>query len=168
MIERCIETLIFGSRWLLVPLYLGLAAVLVLFSARAVIEIVHVFQAFPDIGEIDLLLGVLGLIDFVLVANLLVMVILSSYEAFVSRLDVADAQERPGWLGKVDAGTVKIKLAAAIVAVSSIHLLKVFMKIDRYDDRQLWWLCGIHLVFVVSALLMAVVDKLAFAAHREH
>ncbi|PWV64529.1 TIGR00645 family protein [Plasticicumulans acidivorans] len=167
MIERFIETLVFGSRWLLVPLYLGLAAILVLFSAKAIQEIVHLFESGFATSEIDLLLGILGLVDFVLVANLLVMVILSGYEAFVSRIDVA-GEDKPSWLGKVDAGTVKIKLAASIVAVSSIHLLKVFMNIGKYDDRQLFWYSAIHLVFVISALLMAWVDRLAFAAHREH
>jgi len=167
MIERFIETLVFGSRWLLVPLYLGLAAILVLFSAKAIQEIVHLFESGFAASEIDLLLGILGLVDFVLVANLLVMVILSGYEAFVSRIDVA-GEDKPSWLGKVDAGTVKIKLAASIVAVSSIHLLKVFMNIGKYDDRQLFWYSAIHLVFVISALLMAWVDRLAFAAHREH
>jgi len=121
-----------------------------------------------------LILSVLALIDMALVANLLVMVILSSYENFVSNIEGTEGQERPSWLGKIDAATLKIKLAVAIVAISSIHLLKAFMTAPPPNqDQPLWnnslfWLVVIHLTFVVSALLMAVVDRIAFAQHRGH
>lgn len=165
MLERAIETLIFGSRWLLVPLYLGLAAVLLLFAGKALLEIAHLFQQVMVLSESELLLGILSLIDFVLVANLLVMVMLSSYETFVSRIDVGHDAEKPAWLGKIDAGAVKIKLAGSIVAISSIHLLKVFMNLPKYDITQVMWLAIVHMVFVVSALLMAWVDRIAFGGH---
>ncbi|MCB1920927.1 MAG: TIGR00645 family protein [Candidatus Competibacteraceae bacterium] len=173
-IEMLLERTILLSRWLLAPLYLALIAVLILFTVKAVQEAVHLFQIILGVSETDLVLSVLGLIDMVLVANLLVMVILSSYETFVSALDTTGDQEKPSWLGKIDAATIKIKLAVAIVAISSIHLLKAFMTAPPQNgDQPLWnnhlfWLVVIHLTFVVSALGMAVVDRIAFAQHRSH
>ncbi|HRF64033.1 MAG TPA: YqhA family protein, partial [Candidatus Competibacter sp.] len=93
-------------------------------------------------------------------------VILSGYETFVSTLDVEEGQEKPSWLGKVDASTLKIKLAVSIVAISSIHLLRAFMNSGGIDDKEILWLVIVHLTFVVSALLLAVIDKIAFAQHR--
>jgi uncharacterized protein (TIGR00645 family) len=173
-VEILLEQCILLSRWLLAPIYLALAAVLVLFTVKAFQEVVHLFVIITTASEVDLILSVLALIDMALVANLLVMVILSSYETFVSNLDVAEGQEKPSWLGKIDAATLKIKLAVAIVAISSIHLLKAFMTAGGGQDNvslwnnQLFWLVVIHLTFVVSALGMAVVDKIAFAQHRSH
>lgn len=172
-LEILLERTILLSRWLLVPIYLALATVLVLFTVKAFQEVVHLFAVITTATEVDLILSVLALIDMALVANLLVMVILSSYENFVSNLDV-DGQEKPSWLGKIDAATLKIKLAVAIVAISSIHLLKAFMITPppSHDqplwNSQLFWLVVIHLTFVVSALLMAVIDRIAFAQHRSH
>lgn len=168
MFERIIEKLIFASRWLLVPLYLALAVTLVVFALKAIQEVVHLFAIVLTATETELILGVLSLIDLVLVANLLVMVVLSSYETFVSRIDLEVGADRPPWLGKLDAGTVKLKLAVSVVAVSSIHLLKVFMNIKQYNSEQIMWLTLIHLAFVASALLLALVDKIAFAPHRLH
>jgi uncharacterized protein (TIGR00645 family) len=173
-VEILLEQCILLSRWLLAPIYLALAAVLVLFTVKAFQEVVHLFVIITTASEVDLILSVLALVDMALVANLLVMVILSSYETFVSNLDVAEGQEKPSWLGKIDAATLKIKLAVAIVAISSIHLLKAFMTAGGGQDNvslwnnQLFWLVVIHLTFVVSALGMAVVDKIAFAQHRSH
>lgn len=119
-------------------------------------------------AEADLILTALGLVDLALVGNLLIMVILSGYENFVSRIDVAAQTETLSWLGKLDAGTLKIKVAASIVAISSIHLLKAFVNALTIPNDKLMWLVIIHLTFVVSALILAYVDKLAFASHREH
>lgn len=172
-LEILLEKGILLSRWLLVPLYLALIAALVLFTIKAFQEVFHLFAIIISATEVDLILTVLALVDLVLIANLLVMVILSSYESFVSSFDV-DQQERPAWLGRIDAATLKIKLAVAIVAISSIHLLKAFMAPFSPDRDQaawnhhLFWLVVIHLTFVVSALLMAVIDRLAFAEHRHH
>lgn len=171
-IERLLEQCILLSRWLLAPIYLALAAVLILFTVKAFQEVIHLFAIITTATEVDLILSVLALIDMALIANLLVMVILSSYETFVSNLDVAEGQEKPSWLGKIDAATLKIKLAVAIVAISSIHLLKAFMTAPPQNNgqslwnNQLFWLVVIHLTFVISALLMAVVDRIAFAQHR--
>jgi uncharacterized protein (TIGR00645 family) len=166
MLERLIERFLFGGRWLLVPLYIGLTLVLVLFSVKFFQELLHLIPALSDLHESDLILAALSLADLVLVGNLLVMVVLSGYENFVSRIDHANGEL--SWLGKVDAGTLKIKVAASIVAISSIHLLKAFVKADSIPNDKLLWLVVIHLTFVVSALLLAFVDKIAFATHREH
>ena len=173
-IELLLERFILLSRWLLAPLYLALIAILILFAVKAYQEVIHLFATIITLTETDLVLAALAMIDLALVANLLVMVVLSSYETFVSNLDVYEGQEKPAWLGKIDAATIKIKLAVAIVAISSIHLLKAFMTAPPHDgDRPLWsnqlfWLVVIHLTFVVSALLMAVIDRIAFAQHRDH
>lgn len=169
LLERCILL----SRWLLVPLYLALIAILILFAIKAYQEVIHLFAIIATITETDLVLAALALVDLALVANLLVMVVLSSYETFVSNLDVREGQEKPSWLGKIDAATIKIKLAVAIVAISSIHLLKAFMTAPPQEGENLWngqlfWLVVIHLTFVISALLMAWIDRIAFAPHRNH
>jgi uncharacterized protein (TIGR00645 family) len=165
-IETLLEQCIVLSRWLLVPVYLALAATLILFTIKAFQEVIHLFATIATISEVDLILSVLTLIDLALVANLLVIVILSSYETFVSKLDLAEGQEKPSWLGRIDAATLKTKLAIAIVAISSIHLLKAFMKIGSGDPEPLFWLVVTHLTFVLSALLIAVINRIAFAPHR--
>ena len=173
-LETLLEQCILLSRWLLAPIYLALAAVLVLFTVKAFQEVIHLYAIITIATEADLILAVLALIDMALIANLLVMVILSSYETFVSNLDVTEDQEKPDWISKTDAATIKIKLAVAIVAISSIHLLKAFMtSVAQKEDVPLWnnqvfWLVVIHLTFVVSALIMAVIDRVAFAQHRNH
>lgn len=169
MLERLIERTLFASRWLLVPLYLGLSLLLVGFVITFFFEMVHIAPRFLALAETDIVLAALGLVDLVLVANLIVMVIFTGYENFVSRLDVAQEKaEQLGWLGKIDAGTLKIKLAASIVAISSIHLLKAFMNVQNVSNDKLLWMVIVHLTFVVSALLLGYLDKIAFAHHREH
>ncbi|NFV82062.1 TIGR00645 family protein [Magnetospirillum aberrantis] len=165
MLERALERFLFAGRWLLVPLYIGLTLTLVLFTIKFFQEFLHLLPILPELAETDLILAALAMADLVLVANLLVMVVLSGYENFVSRIDHAEGQL--SWLGKVDTGTLKIKVAASIVAISSIHLLKAFVKAESIANDKLMWLVIIHLTFVVSALLLAVVDKIAFATHRE-
>lgn len=168
LIERTIEQLILASRWLLVPVYLALASVLVVFGIKVVQETIHLFQKILIMSETEIVLAALALIDLALVANLMVMVILSSYETFVSSIDLEEGQEKPSWLGRLDASTLKIKLAVAIVAISAIHLLKAFMNVGSIKENEMMWLAIVHLAFVVSALLMAAIDKLAFAQHRQH
>ncbi|MDQ2696743.1 MAG: TIGR00645 family protein [Pseudomonadota bacterium] len=165
-IERFIERLVFVSRWLLVPIYFGLLILLLAFAAKALMEVAQVCASIGDISKKELILAVLSLIDLALVANLLVMVVLSSYETFVSRIDLEEGVERPAWLGKVDTSVVKIKLLMSIVAVSSIHLLEVYINIQNYTVEDVLGLVVIQVVFVLSALVLAYVDKLAFAAHR--
>ena len=167
MIERLIEKLLFASRWLLAPLYLGLALALVAlgvkFFQHAFEAILHVFA----MKEADLVLVALALIDISLVGSLIIMVMFSGYENFVSRIDVDSEEGSPGWLGKLDSGTLKLKVAASIVAISSIHLLQVFMNAEKIGNDKIMWYVILHLTFVVSALLLGVLDKIAFAAHRD-
>lgn len=161
MLERLIERALYGSRWLLVPVYLCLSFVLIAFSIRFAIELVHLFD-YALFGEkdADLILAALGLVDLTLVASLVVMVMLSGYENFVSRIELGDNQEKLSWLGKLDSGSLKVKVAASIVAISSIHLLKSFMDAEKVGNDKLFWLVIIHLTFVISAVLMGALDKL--------
>ena len=164
--ERLLERLVLSSRWLLVPLYLVLGLLLLAFSVKSVVELFHIFQVLLDISEADLVLAALSLIDLVLIGNLIVMVALSGYETFVSRIDKVPEMEKPGWLGKYDPGTIKLKVAASLVAISAIHLLKNYLGHDALDVTRMLTLTAVHLAFVVSALILAFVDKIAFSEHR--
>ncbi len=163
--ERQIERLMLGSRWLLVPLYAVLVLVLAILGVKAVVELFHIFLGIFSIGEAELVLATLSLIDLVLIGNLIVMVALSGYETFISRIDLVPEMERPSWLGKYDPGTIKLKVAASLVAISAIHLLKNYLS-SEFDMRRLLTLTTVHLAFVVSALILAFVDKIAFSEHR--
>jgi uncharacterized protein (TIGR00645 family) len=157
--ERAVEMLLFWSRWLLVPIYLGLASLLLLLGFVFMRELWHLALVVGTMGENDVILAALTLVDLALVASLVVMMVLSGYENFVSRIDVADGVDRPTWLGKLDATGLKVKLGASLVAISSIHLLKSFMNIETASNEKLFWLVVIHLTFVVSTLLMALIDR---------
>ena len=158
-VERTIEWLLYNSRWLLAPIYLGMGVILLVFTITFVYETYHLATRLFTIGEIDLILTTLTLIDLVLVASLIVMVMVSGYENFVSRIDIRDGDDRLSWIGKLDAGTLKLKVSASIVAISSIHLLKAFMNVKNIDNSKLIWLVAIHITFVISALLMGVLEK---------
>ena len=166
--EQFIEKTLFASRWLLAPLYLGLSLALVALGIKFFQEVYHVLSHILVSSEADMILTLLALIDLVLVGSLIVMVMFSGYENFVSRLEVGEQADKLGWLGKLDAGTLKLKVAASIVAISSIHLLRAFMNAPQIPNDKLLWYVIIHLTFVVSAVLMGVLDRIAFAAHREH
>lgn len=164
--ERVIERILFASRWLLAPLYLGMAALLIVFTVEFYRELIHIFSAAATgNGEVGLLLAALSLIDMVLVAGLIVMVMLSGYENFVSKLDLEGTEKSLAWLGKLDSGSLKIKVAASIVAISSIHLLKAFMNAQSIANDKLMWLVIMHLTFVASAILLAYMDRM-FPMHR--
>jgi uncharacterized protein (TIGR00645 family) len=166
--ERIIERLLLASRWILAPVYLAMSLALIALSIKFFQEVYHVLSHIWAIPEAEMVLAVLALVDMVLVASLVVMVMFSGYENFVSRIEVEEGGERLGWLGKLDSGTLKLKVAASIVAISSIHLLRAFVNISEVPNDKLLWYVVIHLTFVTSALLMGVLDKLSFAAHREH
>jgi uncharacterized protein (TIGR00645 family) len=166
-IERSFERTLFASRWLLAPLYLGLAALLILFSLRFFHELFELAERVLSARESDVIVGALSLIDLSLVAGLVVMVMLSGYENFVSRLDIEDAEKAISWLGKLDPGTLKLKVAAYIVAISAIQLLKGYMDVQVMANDKLMWMTIIHLTFVVSALLLALMDRLMGATHRQ-
>ncbi len=159
-VERAVEKVIFASRWIQVPLYLGLVAVLVMLSAKFMFELVHLSVAIWSMGESKVVLAVLTLVDVVMVANLIVMVVISGYENFVSRLDLGEVEDKLSWFGKLDAGSLKIKLASSIVAISSIHLLKAFLDVNDIANDKLLLLIAIHMTFIASALLLAFLDKM--------
>jgi len=158
--ERILENLLYASRWVLAPIYLGLSIALLLLGIKFFQEALHTLPLVLGLKEADLVLVTLSLVDMALVGGLLVMVMLSGYENFVSRIDVSEDTEKLSWLGKLDSGSLKQKVAAAIVAISSIHLLKAFMAVQNTSNDKLMWYVIIHLTFVLSALGMAYVDRL--------
>ena len=166
-LEHFVERALFASRWLLAPIYLGLSLALVALGLKFFQEAFHLITHVFAMPEAEIVLGILGLIDLGLVASLIVMVMFSGYENFVSTID-AEGTEGLGWLGKLDAGTLKLKVAASIVAISSIHLLRTFMKVQDITNDKIMWYALLHLTFVVSAVLLGVLDKMSFARHREH
>ena len=160
MVEKFFEKLMYSARWILAPIYLGLSLALLALGIKFFEEIVTILPKILLIPEGDLILKTLTLIDIALVGGLLVMVMFSGYENFVSRLDIDEGDEKLSWLGKMDATGLKNKVAASIVAISSIHLLKVFMNAENIDNDKLLWYVIIHLAFVVSAFGMGLLDKL--------
>ncbi|MGD8618498.1 MAG: TIGR00645 family protein [Gammaproteobacteria bacterium] len=158
--ERILENLLYASRWVLAPIYLGLSIALLLLGIKFFQEALHTLPLVLGLKEADLVLVTLSLVDMALVGGLLVMVMLSGYENFVSRIDVSEDTEKLSWLGKLDSGSLKQKVAASIVAISSIHLLKAFMAVQDTSNDKLMWYVIIHLTFVLSALGMAYVDRL--------
>ena len=157
-LEHMIESVILASRWLLVVFYLGLTVALGLYAISFVRKLWEFTTKVMLVDETDSILKMLGLIDAALVASLVVMVIISGYENFVSRFDNADGEL--SWLGKIDASSLKIKVASTIVAISSIHLLQVFLNSGTYDANKIMWLTIVHMAFVFSALLLAYIDRI--------
>ncbi|MNM85910.1 hypothetical protein D3C81_980500 [compost metagenome] len=158
--ERFIENTMYAARWLLAPIYLGLSLALLALALKFFQEIFHVLPHVFELAEAELILVLLSLIDMALVGGLLVMVMISGYENFVSQLDIDEGKEKLEWLGKMDSGSLKLKVAASIVAISSIHLLRMFMDAQKIPNDKLLWYVVIHMTFVVSAFAMAYVDKL--------
>jgi uncharacterized protein (TIGR00645 family) len=160
MIESIAEKFLYASRWLLAPIYLGLSFGLLLLGLKFFQEVFHALPLVFATKEADLVLLILSMIDLSLVGGLIVMVMLSGYENFVSTIDINSDQEKLSWLGKMDAGSLKQKVAASIVAISSIHLLQKFMNAQSIDNDKLMWFVIIHITFVLSAIGMAYVDKI--------
>lgn len=161
MIERVLEKFLFGSRWLLAPFYVALVLALALLLVRTLKEVWHFILHAPDATESDVILGALALIDLTFTGSLIVIVIFSGYENFVSKIDESEHKDWPEWMGKIDFSGLKLKLLSSIVAISAIQLLKAFMDVSKISDRELGWLVGIHMVFVVSGVLLALTDKIS-------
>ena len=161
MLERFVETTLYASRWLLAPVFLGLSLALLALGIKFFQELVHLLPSVLEMSESDLVLTILALVDLALVGSLLVMVMFSGYENFVSQMDIREGGEKLAWLGKLDAGSLKLKVAASIVAISSIHLLRIFVNVEKIDDNKLYWYVVIHLTFVVSAFIVAYMDKIS-------
>ena len=155
-LEIFVERIILASRWLLVIFYIGLAIALALYATSFAVKLWKFATHLLSSDEAESILEMLGLIDAALVASLVVMVIISGYENFVSKFDEED---KVHWLGEIDANSLKIKVASTIVAISSIHLLQVFLNVDKYAGDKLMWYTLIHLAFVVSALFLAFIDR---------
>jgi len=164
-ILRPLPRWIFMSRWLQAPLYIGLIVAQGVYVWQFWTELVHLLSliSVKDISETEIMLIVLGLIDVVMISNLLVMVIVGGWETFVSRLELENHPDQPEWLSHVNAGVLKVKLATAIIGISSIHLLKTFINAAHYDEKTLMWQTIIHLTFVASAMAIAYTEKLTHA-----
>jgi len=165
MIEKLIEGLMYRSRWLLAPIYLGLSFAIFALGIKFFVEIIHLMSHIITMSEADMILIVLSLVDIAMVGGLLCMVMMSGYENFVSRLDIGEHDEKLAWMGKMDASSLKAKIAASIVAISSIHLLKKFMAAEGIDNDKLMWYVLIHITFVISAFAMGVLDALSARAN---
>ncbi|RDL52805.1 hypothetical protein BLJAPNOD_03969 [Ensifer sp. M14] len=157
-LELLVERIILSSRWLLVIFYLGLVAALGLYGISFMYKLAKIAGMVFVYDDAQMILAMLGLIDAALVASLIVMVMISGYENFVSRFDEGDAEV--SFLGKLDAGSLKIKVASSIVAISSIHLLQIFLNTQQYTDQQLMWATIMHLAFVVSAVLLGYLERI--------
>lgn len=163
--ERFLENAMYASRWLLAPVYFGLSLGLIALTIKFFQEIFHILPHIFSVSESDMILTLLSLVDMTLVGGLLVMVMFSGYEKFVSQLDINEGKEKLSWLGKMDATSLKNKVAASIVAISSIHLLRVFMDAKNVPDNKLMWYVIIHLTFVLSAFVMGYLDRLTKVKH---
>ena len=163
--ERFLENAMYASRWLLAPVYFGLSLGLIALTIKFFQEIFHILPHIFSVSESDMILTLLSLVDMTLVGGLLVMVMFSGYENFVSQLDINEGKEKLSWLGKMDATSLKNKVAASIVAISSIHLLRVFMDAKNVPDNKLMWYVIIHMTFVISAFVMGYLDRLTKVKH---
>lgn len=164
-IETIFEKIIFASRWLQAPLYGGLIIGGILYAYKFVVELVHLCLTINEISETVLMLGVLTLVDITMVANLLIMVIIGGYSTFVSRMDIDKHVDKPDWLQKVDAGTLKVKLAGSLVGVSGIHLLQSFINIKNHQTEHIMWQVIIHVVFLLSSIMLAYTEKILHSKH---
>lgn len=164
---RPLPRIIFASRWLQLPLYLGLIIAQGVYVYHFLVEVWHLLSHVTELDETKIMLVVLGLIDVVMISNLLIMVIVGGYETFVSRLGIDNHPDEPEWLDHVNAGVLKVKLAMALIGISSIHLLKTFIDVEQRSHHAVMWQVLIHLAFLASALAMAWVDRLVTHPHAE-
>ena len=163
-IEILLETMLFSARWLLAPFYFGLAAALIVLLIKFVAELLHLASTAFVSTESDVILGLLTLVDLTLTGSLLIIVIFSGYENFVSKMDHSDDADRPEWMGTIDFGALKLKMLSSIVAISAVQLLRQFMALGTVTperEKELMWLVIIHVVFVVSSVLLALSDRIA-------
>ncbi|MBA5801642.1 MULTISPECIES: TIGR00645 family protein [Rhizobium] len=160
-LEIFVERIILSSRWILVAFYIGLVLALAVYAVSFGYKLLKIAASVFVLDEAGMILAMLSLIDAALVASLIVMVMISGYENFVSRFDEVDeADSEVSFLGKLDSGSLKIKVASSIVAISSIHLLQVFLNADQYADGKIMWLTFMHLAFVASAVMLGFLEKL--------
>lgn len=163
-IENFFERIIFASRWIQAPIYGGLIVGAVLYTYKFLVELIHLCATVGSVTEEVVMLGILTLVDITMVLNLLIMVIIGGYATFVSRIHLDKHEDRPDWLEKINAGTLKVKLAGALVGISGIHLLKSFVDISKKDPDQVKWQVIIHIVFLFSTLALAYTEKVLHAS----
>ncbi len=169
LLERALEWTIYSSRWLMAPVYLGLIAALAILIITFFRELYHQIPLVLSMEEADIILLVLTLVDISLAGNLVLIILFSGYENFVSKIESAHKdKDRPHWMGTVDFSGLKIKLIASIVAISGIHLLKIFMNLANYTQQQLLWYVIIHLTFIFSGVAVAAMDWIEEKAHAVH
>jgi len=166
-LEKTLERAIFASRWMQAPLYLGLILAQAVYVYHFFVELWHLLSGLSTMTSQDIMLVVLGLIDVVMIANLLIMVIIGGYETFVSRLHLDEDPDQPEWLSHVNAGVLKVKLATALIGISSIHLLKTFIEAEKRPESAMMWQVIIHLTFVFSAFALAWTDRVMVAAVKD-
>jgi uncharacterized protein (TIGR00645 family) len=162
--EIFLENLLFSSRWLLAPFYFGLALSLFILLIKFLMELLHLAEGAFSSSESDVILGLLTLVDLTLTGSLLIIVVFSGYENFVSRMDHSNHDDRPEWMGTIDFSALKLKMLSSIVAISAVQLLRQFMSLTTVTperEKELFWLVIIHLVFVVSSVLLALSDWIA-------
>jgi len=161
-IEDFLERFIFASRWFLAPVYVVLSLSLLFITIKVLEEFFHFVPTISSLEIKDMMLFVLHVIDLVLLGNLVLMIIFAGYENFVSKISIADdSEDKPTWMGRVDFSELKLKLVASIVAISGINLLETFMDITDTPDREIYWMIVIHIVFIASGLLLALMDLVA-------
>ncbi len=163
-LEHFIEKFLFASRWLLLPFYLGLVGAIVVLIWYFGIEFTHLIHMLL-VGEGSLVVGVLSLVDLVLLANLLIIIIFAGYENFVSKIDTGDHEDRPDWMGHVDFADLKMKLIGSIIAISGIELLRAFFHTGGHSNEEMAWKVGVHVTFVFTGLIFAIMDKLGEHKH---
>jgi len=165
MIRNAFERVLFASRFLLAPLYLALAISLVTLLAKGGLHLYELLSRLPTLNDEQVLLSELGIVDLTLTASLVVIVFISGYTNFVAPVAMRAGDARPHWIAEIDFSELKLKLLASIVAISGIKLLEGFMNIEHESDRQLYWLVGIHLTFVVSTVILAIADRVSHHTH---
>ena len=159
-LEKLVEKIMFTSRWLLVPFYIGLVFALIGLTVLFTIKLFNTIPHMMTMSQTEAILITVAMIDMSLTGNLVVMVIFAGYENFISKIDLSENAERPDWMGTITFSDMKLKLMASIVAISAIHVLEAFMDLDKWSNEKLAWLIGIHMVFMVSALMMAWMEKI--------
>lgn len=169
--ETLIEKLLYASRWVMAPVYLGLSALLIILAFKFFQEVYYIFPELLTMPEKNLILKILTLVDLTLVGSLVVMVMFSGYENFVSKINIDQDTEKLAWLGKMDSSSLKLKLSSSIVAISAVHLLKVYMEFkpeaeDTLAETKLMWLLIVHLGFVVSSLVMSYTYRMEHSANK--
>lgn len=162
-VETLFEKVLFSSRWLMAPVYFGLVLAMVILLFKFAKELFSLGGSLLEASSGDIIIGVLTLVDVALIMNLLIIIIFSGYENFVSKLDLDDHEDRPEWMGHIGFSDLKIKVIASIVAISGIELLKAFMNVSEFTDKHLAWMIGLHITFVFSGVMYALMDRLGHA-----